>query len=73
MVGTRPGTPDNLPILGPSPMLGGLHWATGHHRHGIMLTPLTADLIVAGLTNQALPELAAPVAPGRFNRETVSV
>ena len=72
MVGTRPGTPDNLPILGPSPVLGGLHWATGHHRHGIMLTPLTADLVVAGLTGEPLPELAAPTAPGRFNQATVS-
>jgi glycine oxidase len=72
MVGTRPGTPDNLPILGPSPTLDGLHWATGHHRHGIMLTPLTADLVVAGLTGQPMPELAAPTAPGRFNRATVS-
>jgi glycine oxidase len=72
MVGTRPGTPDNLPILGPSPVVGGLHWATGHHRHGIMLTPLTAEVVVAGLTGQALSELATPAAPGRFNRATVS-
>jgi len=47
--GLRPGTPDNMPVIG-SGALDGLHWATGHYRHGILLTPLTADIVVAELT-----------------------
>ncbi len=62
--GLRPGTPDNLPILGPG-SLPGLHWATGHHRNGILLAPLTGELVAGALAGEAPPELAA-VAPGRF-------
>ncbi len=42
--GLRPGTPDERPILGPTP-LDGLVLATGHYRNGILLTPVTARLI----------------------------
>ncbi|WP_402461662.1 glycine oxidase ThiO [Isoptericola aurantiacus] len=45
----RPATPDNLPLLGPT-HVPGLHLATGHHRNGILLAPLTADVVVAGVT-----------------------
>jgi glycine oxidase len=47
--GLRPGTPDNLPLIGRDPSTG-LVRATGHHRSGILLTPLTAELVVAELT-----------------------
>ncbi len=50
-VGLRPGTPDNTPFIGPSP-LPGLVLATGHYRNGILLAPLTADLVVAELAGQ---------------------
>ncbi len=40
----RPGTPDNLPRVGPSPV-SGLFWATGHYRNGILLAPLTAEAV----------------------------
>jgi glycine oxidase len=43
--GLRPGTPDNLPRVGPSP-LDGLLWATGHYRNGILLAPLAANVLV---------------------------
>ncbi len=49
--GLRPGTPDNLPAIGRG-ALGGLLWASGHHRNGIMLAPLTAQLVVALLTGE---------------------
>jgi glycine oxidase len=42
--GLRPGTPDDLPILGPTD-IEGLLIATGHYRNGILLTPVTAKLI----------------------------
>ncbi|MGA8653986.1 MAG: glycine oxidase ThiO, partial [Xanthobacteraceae bacterium] len=41
-VGHRPGSRDDAPILGPGP-LAGLFYATGHHRNGILLAPLTAE------------------------------
>ena len=65
-VGLRPGTPDNAPAIGAG-ALEGLTWATGHHRNGILLAPLTADLIVELLSEQqpANPLLLA-CAPGRF-------
>jgi glycine oxidase len=43
-VGLRPGTPDNAPAIGPG-ALRGLTWATGHYRNGILLAPLTAELV----------------------------
>jgi glycine oxidase len=47
-VGLRPGTPDNAPAIGPG-ALEGLIWATGHYRNGILLAPLTAELVTGVL------------------------
>lgn len=70
-VGYRPGTPDNVPILGPG-AVEGLVWATGHYRNGILLAPLTAELLVKQLVGAALDEdeqeLLRACAPGRFAR-----
>jgi glycine oxidase len=52
-VGFRPATPDNVPAIGPG-ALEGLVWATGHHRNGILLAPLTAELL-AGVLAGELP------------------
>ncbi len=43
--GLRPGTPDNAPIVGSDPADERIVWATGHFRNGILLCPLTAELI----------------------------
>jgi glycine oxidase len=51
-VGFRPSTPDNVPIIGPG-AVEGLMWATGHHRNGILLAPLTAELVVEALVGVA--------------------
>ena len=64
--GIRPGTSDNLPVIGTSPVLERLVWATGHHRHGILLTPITADLVVDEMAGRPLPDLAGPASPERF-------
>jgi glycine oxidase len=47
--GLRPATPDNLPAIGPAAGVDGLWWAVGHRRGGILLSPVTAELIVAGM------------------------
>ena len=64
----RPGTPDNAPVLGPS-SVPGLVLATGHHRNGALLTPVTADLVAELLVTGELPELAAPFTLDRFTRQ----
>jgi len=50
--GLRPGTPDNLPLIGPG-AIEGLHLATGHYRNGILLAPLTARTVAAQLVGEA--------------------
>ena len=58
IAGLRPATPDNLPAIGPG-ALDGLVWAAGHFRNGILLAPVTADLVAGALSGEALPEWAA--------------
>jgi glycine oxidase ThiO len=54
--GFRPSTPDEMPILGPSPQAN-LILATGHYRNGILLAPATAQLIADSICNQPTPLL----------------
>jgi len=49
--GLRPDTPDHLPILGPTDLVG-LTIATGHYRNGILLAPITAKLIAEWITDR---------------------
>ncbi|GAA3832801.1 glycine oxidase ThiO [Streptomyces chiangmaiensis] len=63
--GLRPGSPDNAPLLGPT-KLDGLLLATGHFRNGILLTPVTGDVMAHVLTTGELPDEARPFTPGRF-------
>lgn len=61
--GVRPATPDKAPLLG---RRGGAFVATGHHRNGVLLAPVTArimaDLVLDGRTS----DLAAAFSPARF-------
>jgi glycine oxidase len=43
--GLRPKAPEELPLVGRSRVVPGLIYATGHYRNGVLLTPLTADLV----------------------------
>jgi glycine oxidase len=63
--GLRPATPDNLPAIGRG-ALEGLVWAAGHHRNGILLTPVTAELVAGALAGEPLPEWARAADPARF-------
>ncbi|WP_354639702.1 glycine oxidase ThiO [Kitasatospora camelliae] len=63
--GLRPGSPDNAPLLGPT-ALPHLVAATGHYRNGVLLTPVTGDLLAEYLTTGTVPGLAAPFSPDRF-------
>jgi len=63
--GLRPGTPDNVPVVGPGE-LEGLVWATGHWRNGVLLAPFTGAEVAAILAGEPRSELLAPLAPARF-------
>ncbi|HET6549783.1 MAG TPA: glycine oxidase ThiO [Solirubrobacter sp.] len=65
IAGLRPATPDNLPAIGRG-TLDGLLWATGHFRNGILLTPVTAELVAGALAGDPVPDFAAPADPLRF-------
>jgi glycine oxidase len=60
-VGFRPGSRDDAPILGAC-AVEGLILATGHHRNGILLTPITAEaisrLILTGESDPAIQPFA---------------
>ena len=64
-VGFRPGSRDDAPILGPSE-LDGLWLATGHHRNGILLAPLTAAAVSAAILGRPPVADLSPFAPARF-------
>jgi glycine oxidase len=63
--GLRPGSPDDLPIIGPTDV-DGLIVATGHHRNGVLLTPVTAEAVAAAVAGGVAPAEAAPCDPRRF-------
>jgi glycine oxidase len=64
-VGHRPGSRDDAPILGPGP-LDGLIYATGHHRNGILLAPVTADAIARLVLEGTLDPAIRPFGIERF-------
>ena len=65
IAGLRPGTPDNLPIIGRG-AVDGLVLATGHFRNGILLAPLTADAVAATLAGTEAPPSMAAADPNRL-------
>jgi len=67
--GLRPGSPDGLPILGPLPGWENVTVATGHFRNGILLAPITGELIARAILHGRPPEALAPFDPGRFRTQ----
>lgn len=63
--GLRPDSPDHLPIIGPTD-LDGILIATGHFRSGILLAPITAQLIREWITKQNVTVDWARFSPTRF-------
>jgi glycine oxidase len=64
----RPGTPDNLPLIGPSGV-GGVLLAAGHYRHGVLLAPLTAQLIADAVDGSDAGRTDAAIDPRRLISE----
>ncbi len=65
--GLRPGSPDNLPMIG-TVKEDGLILACGHYRNGILLAPLTATMVLDAIAGAELPDV---VAPARHTHATV--
>jgi glycine oxidase len=65
--GLRPGSRDHEPLIGGGG-IDGLYYATGHHRHGILLAPITAYAIADLVIDGAMKELLRPFHPSRFVR-----
>jgi glycine oxidase len=63
--GFRPTSRDDAPILGPTPVEG-LFVATGHHRNGILLTPLTALTVSEAILSGRVPEIIRAFTIERF-------
>ena len=66
--GLRPGSSDNAPILGKTPVEN-LIYATGHYRNGILLTPITAYEIAKLILTGETSETIAPFHLNRFSKE----
>ena len=63
--GLRPGTPDALPILGET-STPGYYVATGHFRDGILLAPITAEVMTAVIEGRTPGHDLTAFSPGRF-------
>jgi glycine/D-amino acid oxidase-like deaminating enzyme len=63
--GLRPGSPDDLPILGPT-RIPNLFAATGQYRNGILFTPAIADVMAQTVLDGKLPAEYAAFDARRF-------
>jgi glycine oxidase len=64
--GLRPRSPDDLPVLGPLPHQDQVLVATGHFRNGILLAPITAQLVAEWVNGQPFSVEVQAFAPSRF-------
>jgi glycine oxidase len=70
--GLRPRAEDELPVLGRCASVRGLVYATGHYRNGILLAPITGELIADVVTQGAMPSLLRAFTPDRFQYASIS-
>jgi len=70
--GLRPRAEDGLPVIGACEKISGLYFATGHYRNGILLAPMTGELIADEITRGDSPAIANALSPSRFQHVTVS-
>jgi glycine oxidase len=70
--GFRPRAEDDLPVLGPCEGIEGLCYATGHYRNGILLAPVTGELIAEAIVVGKTPPGLAAFSPDRFHQAKVA-
>jgi glycine oxidase len=64
--GFRPRAKDDFPVLGPRAEVEGLFYATGHYRSGILLAPITGEVIAGAIVQGAMPAGLSAFSPNRF-------
>ena len=64
--GLRPRAADTLPVLGPCAEIAGVYYATGHYRNGILLAPITGQLLAAAIVDKEFPQRLSIFSPDRF-------
>ncbi|MFL6214754.1 MAG: glycine oxidase ThiO [Blastocatellia bacterium] len=69
--GFRPDTEDHLPVIGPCE-IANLWLATGHFRNGILLAPITAELLARCITQQTVPDELRPFLIKRFDEKAIA-
>ena len=69
--GLRPRAEDGLPVIGACEDIAGLFYATGHYRNGILLAPVTGELLADQITTGVVPTLIRAFAPNRFHHVPV--
>lgn len=70
--GLRPRAADTLPVLGPCDEIAGVYYATGHYRNGILLAPITGELIAGAIVDKVFPAALQIFSPDRFGLIAVS-
>jgi len=70
--GLRPRAADTLPVLGPCAEIAGVFYATGHYRNGILLAPVTGELIARAIVDGVFPSSLSIFSPDRFGLVTVT-
>ena len=70
--GLRPCAPDNLPVLGACAEIEGIFYATGHYRNGILLAPITAELIARSMVDGLISPMLSIFSPDRFGVVSVN-
>jgi len=69
--GLRPGSPDDLPLIGRTEV-SGVFVATGHFRNGILLAPITGELLAGAIVDKTFPAALEIFSPDRFGLVAVS-
>ena len=64
--GLRPRAADGLPVLGPCAEIAGVFYATGHYRNGILLTPITGELLARAIVDEEISPPLQIFSPDRF-------
>jgi glycine oxidase len=65
--GLRPLISDGLPAIGPAGV-DGLVYALGHYRNGILLTPVTTELVDSFVAGRSVPDYVDAFSPMRFGQ-----
>jgi glycine oxidase len=68
--GLRPGTPDDLPIIGPTETPD-MFVASGHFRNGILLAPVTAQIMAELIQERPAPLDISAFSPARFSSQPI--